>query len=216
VAVRVIHDVHITSEPSRDPTLMPNQSPPPGHLPAETLAGYIDRSLPAPTQASVDAHLADCARCRAELVAAKRLVHAAPAARSTRGPLLAVAAIAATILVVVLIRPATSPDERMRSTAPSSAVEANALTVVTPSTAAAVAPTDLRFVWKPGASVIEYTLTVMDADGRTRWSTSTSDTSVALPDSVALAPGSTIYWYVDGLRADGRSVGTGRQRLTVR
>ena len=66
-----------------------------------------------------------------------------------------------------------------------------------------------------GESVIQDTLTLLDADGRTRWSGSTSDTSLTLPDSVVLVPGSTINWYVDGLQADGRSVGTGPQRLTV-
>jgi len=196
---------------------MPNQSPPPGHLPAEILAGYIDRSLPAATRASVEAHIADCAACRAELVAAKRLAHSAPSAPSaTRGDrrIALLAAIAATILVVVLLRPATSLDDRMRSEgAPASTT--NALSVVTPPTAVAVAATGLEFVWRRDTSVVEYTLTILDADGRTRWSVNTADTTALLPDSVALATGSTIYWYVDGLRGDGRSVGTGRQRFTV-
>lgn len=102
----------------------------------------------------------------------------------------------------------------MRSS-PLPASNANALAVVTPPNASAVAATELQFVWRRDTSVVEYTLTVMDADGRTRWSVNTADTTAALPDSVALATGSTIYWYVDGLRGDGRSVGTGRQRLTV-
>lgn len=193
---------------------MPNQSPPPGHLPAEILAGYIDRSLPAGTRASVEAHIADCAACRAELVAAKRLAHSAPSAPRGDRRIALLAAVAATILVVVLLRPATSLEDRMRSErAPASTT--NALSVVTPPNAVAVAATELEFVWRRDTSVVEYTLTVLDADGRTRWSVNTADTTAALPDSVALATGSTIYWYVDGLRGDGRSVGTGRQRFTV-
>ena len=201
------------SESSRVPTTMSTQSPPPGHLSAEVLAGYIDRSLPPPTRASVDAHLAECASCRAELVAAKRLVRSAPSAKWTRGSFVAVAGIAATILVALLIRPNAQPDERLRSTVGSSA---SVLTTVNPPPDSASAATDRTFVWRRDAAVVEYTLTLMDADGRTRWSVSTSDTSVTLPDSIALTPGTTGYWYVDGLRGDGRSVGTGRQRLTIR
>ena len=194
---------------------MPNQSPPPGHLPAEILAGYIDRSLPVATRASVEAHVADCTICRAELVATKRLVDAAPPAARGSYRLAAAAAIAATILVAVLLRPTASPNGRMRSDG-QPAPSTSALAAVTPPAESAVAAVDLQFVWTRDPAVVEYTLTVMDADGRTRWSFSTADTSVALPDSVALSAGSTIYWYVDGLRGDGRSVGTGHQRLTVR
>ena len=195
---------------------VPNQPTPPGHFSPEMLSGYIDRSLPATARAAVDTHLAECAECRAELVAAKRLVNSAPSTGWRLRPAAAVAAIAATILVAVLLRPSTTPPDRMRSAPSSVAVARNALTAVTPMDTAAAAASNGRFVWTRGESVIEYTLTLLEADGRTRWSGSTSDTSLTLPDSVVLVPGSTIYWYVDGLQADGRSVGTGRQRLTVR
>ena len=65
-------------------------------------------------------------------------------------------------------------------------------------------------------TIMEYAITVQDTDGRIRWSARTTDTAAVLPDSVAIAAGSVVHWYVDGLRADGRSVGTGLQRLEAR
>jgi uncharacterized cupredoxin-like copper-binding protein len=194
---------------------MADQIPAPGHLAAETLGGYIDRSLPAPERASVDAHLADCALCRAELVVAKRLVRSAPAAKWARSSTVGIAAIAATILVAVLLRSGSDDGDRLRSERQQSALAPNVLTAIEPSSVSVAAASPLRFVWNGGPNVMEYTLTVMDADGRTRWSVDTPDTTAILPDSVRLAPGSIVYWYVDGLRADGGVMGTGRQRLTV-
>jgi anti-sigma factor RsiW len=199
---------------------MLSSSPPPGHLPAETLAAYIDGTLPPSVRAEVDAHVADCPQCRAEFVSAKRLVNAAPAPTFTvrrRSSLVVVGAAAAAILLMVISRQApTESKPQMRSAPTPSAVNPTTLAVVTPARESVVRPTGVRFAWHASDSVVEYTLTVLDADGRTRWTTSTSDTSVALPDSVVLAPGAEIHWYVDGLKSDGRSVGTGRQRFRTR
>lgn len=194
---------------------MVNVPPPPGHLADEALAGYIDGTLSASSRSSVEAHLADCATCRAEFVAASRVADTAPAPVRRRLPLAALAAVAAAIVIVVARRPGAPAEDRIRSSVDASA-GASALTVVSPRRADPVTPSQLRFVWRPGATVMEYTVTVQDADGHVRWATRTSDTSVTLPDSVVIVPGAVLHWYVDGLRADGRSVGTGRQQLTVR
>jgi len=199
---------------------MLRSAPPPGHLPAETLAAYIDGSLAPSARAEVEAHIADCFQCRSEFVSAKRLVNAAPAPMPAvrRWPSVAVvgAAAAAVLLMVISRQAPTASSPRMRSAPIPSAANSTALAVVMPAREAVVTPAGVRFVWRASESVMEYTLTVLDADGRARWTTSTSDTSVALPDSVVLAPGAEIHWYVDGLKSDGRSVGTGRQRFTTR
>jgi anti-sigma factor RsiW len=201
---------------------MLSASPPPGHLPAETLAAYIDGSLPPSARAEVEAHVADCFPCRSEFVSAKRLVNAAPAptpaARSWPSVAVVGAAAAAILLMVISRQAPTASSPRMRSVPIPSAANSTTLAVVMPAREAVVTPTatGVRFVWRASESVVEYTLTVLDADGRARWTTSTSDTSVALPDSVVLARGVEIHWYVDGLKSDGRSVGTGRQRFTTR
>jgi anti-sigma factor RsiW len=198
---------------------MLSSSPPPGHLPADVLAAYIDRSLTPPARAEVEAHVADCAQCRAELVSAKRLVAAAPRPTAPRrwSSVAVVGAAAAAVVIAFVSRQASAPREpQVRATSASSATSPVSLAVVTPRSEAVLTPPGVRFVWRSADSVVEYTVAVMDADGRARWTTTTADTSVALPDSVLLAPGAAVHWYVDGLKADGRSVGTGRQRFTVR
>ena len=47
------------------------------------------------------------------------------------------------------------------------------------------------------------------------WSGETSDTALALPDSVALAPGRAYFWRVDGI-AEGLALSSGARQLRVR
>ena len=196
---------------------MTSGSPSQGHLSSEQLAGYIDGSLTASDRSSVEAHLADCAMCRAEFVATSRIAETAPGPARRRVRPLVLGAVAAALLIAVMRRQAGVPTEdRVRSGLDAGASARGVLTVVTPTSNQNVSASGIRFVWRKSASIIEYTVTVQDADGRVRWTTSTSDTSIALPDSVVVAAGSVVHWYVDGLRADGRSVGSGRQQLTVR
>lgn len=92
----------------------------------------------------------------------------------------------------------------------------SAIAVVSPQPNEPLPTSAIRFVWRPLPTIMEYAITVQDADGTARWSARTSDTVAVLPDSVRVAPGSVLHWYVDGLAADGRSVSTGPQRSKVR
>jgi len=193
-------------------------SPPPGHLPDEKLAGYIDGTLPEPDRRAIEAHLADCPACRAELLASTRAVESAPSpARRSRPAVVALAAAAAVLLIAVARRDSTvGSDDGSATRAHVPPGAGNAITVVAPRNGDTVSARPIGFIWRRSADVLEYTITVQDADGRALWSTSTADTIVSLPDSAAVAPGTVLHWYVDGLRADGRDVGTGRQQLVIR
>ena len=193
---------------------MSERSLPPGHLSDEQLAGYIDGVLSPDARSQVESHIADCVTCRAEFVSASRAAADAPApARTRRFPWVAIAAAAALTFVVVSRRASTPESSSMRAGSDRSA---STITVVTPRSGDAVSTPGIQFVWRPMPTIMEYAITVQDPDGRTRWSARTTDTVAALPDSVRVAAGSVLHWYVDGLTADGRSVGTGLQRLNVR
>lgn len=193
---------------------MSERSLPPGHLSDGQLAGYIDGVLSPAARLEVESHLADCVACRAEFVTASRVAADAPApARARRIPWLAVAAAAAAVTFVAVARRPAAPDSTMRGGTERSA---SAIAVVTPTLDDSVSTSGIQFVWRAVPTIMEYAITVQDADGRARWSARTTDTVATLPDSVRVAAGSVLHWYVDGLTADGRSVGTGRQRLNVR
>jgi hypothetical protein len=54
---------------------------------------------------------------------------------------------------------------------------------------------DLR--WSPVAGADRYRLTVFDAAGNVVYAAEVSDTVVAFPDSIVLAPGVAYLWKVD-------------------
>jgi hypothetical protein len=193
-------------------------SPPPGHLADEMIAAYIDGTLSTNDRSTVTAHLADCAACRAELLAASRLAESAPGPARRRLPTaVAVAAAAAVLLIAVVQRRADAPaDNAARIRSDIAADDGGALTVVTPRNGDSVSASRIAFVWNRSPTILEYSIVVQDADGRVRWSGTTADTSVLLPDSVSLVSGGILHWYVDGLRQDGRAAGTGRQQLIIR
>ena len=83
----------------------------------EMLAAYYDRSLAEPDRARLEAHLADCARCQAQLAAIARADETASTARPLLGvsrlrPLIVVPALAAAAALLVVVRSMrTSNDE---------------------------------------------------------------------------------------------------------
>lgn len=188
-----------------------------GHLPDEKLAGYIDGTLVNADRAAVEAHLADCSSCRAEVLAASRAVENAPSpARRSRPSLVAAAAVAAALVIAIARREPAPTNDGERTRAQPATTPDSALTVVTPRSGTTVPSVGISFVWRRAPEILEYTIKVQDTDGRVVWSTSTTDTAVRLPDSVSVPAGSVLHWHVDGLRADGRGIGTGRQQVTVR
>ena len=66
------------------------------HLETSTVAAYVDGALSRPAAANVEAHLAECAACRAEVVQIQRAVHP----RRVRRRLYMVASVAAAVLLI--------------------------------------------------------------------------------------------------------------------
>ena len=77
------------------------------------------------------------------------------------------------------------------------------------STAVPVAPVGMvtadarRFAWRPAAGATSYALSLIDQAARPAFGASTSDTTLALPDSVRLVPGADYVWTVEATLADG-------------
>src|SRR5687768_5638129 len=70
------------------------------HLDPRKVAGYVDRVLPDTERARIEAHLATCPECRAEVADAVRIIATLPRPRRTRrGVMVSAAGIAAVLLV---------------------------------------------------------------------------------------------------------------------
>lgn len=153
-------------------------------------------------------HVADCAGCRvqvAELAAGlsspavasevERLGRAGSGA--WRRSILALGAVAAAVAITVAVarapgssRAAVSPVYR---DAPSATAARPA--VVTPVDGVTSLP--VRLVWRTTGEATQYRVTVFAAEGSIMWEGLTKDTTVAVPDTVALAGGVAYWWRVE-------------------
>ena len=187
------------------------------HPTAEEIAAYLSGSLAPAYRAALEAHLADCAECRQQVTSARRVLrtHRKPSAVKWRVPLAA----AATVALVLLARSPGSVgpgEEPLRSDSGVGGLEA-ALTIpiVYPLEASTVSPDSIVFVWRAQNGNPLYRLSLTDAGGRQVWGGETTDTSLALPVQVRLAPGQTYYWTVDALTGDGQSLTTRSKRFST-
>jgi hypothetical protein len=187
------------------------------HLSAETLAAYLDdRLTPADRAASV-AHLAECADCRRETTALRRLLaNAAP--RRPRMPVIAAAAaVLLFTLVPRLIRVDSSASSTLKVTERLAPAESTpVIAIAAPADSAVVSVDGLLFRWRATGSEATYHLAVQDSTGGVVWATAVSDTTAALSPDVALVKGGRYYWSVSAQLADGRSVKSGMHRFIVR
>lgn len=169
------------------------------------LAAYLDRRVGSADRAAIEQHLAACDDCRSDVVH----VSSALSARSRRRRLAsagALLAVAASVAIILRINGAPAagagPDTTLRAGAESP-------DVVAYGPLGAVARGDVRFVWAPVGEVASYRLTVTHTDGTPVWTTSTTDTVVALPDSVRLTAGTGYFWFTDALLTAGGVRSTG-------
>lgn len=72
-----------------------------------------------------------------------------------------------------------------------------------------------RFTWRPVQKVDRYVLVVVDTSGAELFAAETRDTSLALPDTVRLAPGRAYLWWVQARLVDQSTVTAVTQRLVV-
>jgi hypothetical protein len=182
---------------------------PPHHLESGEVAAYLDRALAPEDRLRVEAHLADCEECRTETVAVSRLLGERQRHRRRYLPL-GIAAAAALLLVFapwrlihqmgdpVLREPAGSAGEAPAAYAPSGSVRG-----------------PLTLVWSNVPHADRYRVRVFDRDGTVRWEVQTSDTTIALPDSIRLVPNLPYYWMVSARTGLGRWVASGFTRFTL-
>jgi len=189
------------------------------HLTSEELAAYLDRRVDAASQARIDAHLAFCPACRAELVEARLLVDSASIeharSRGARAPHPRVWLAAAGIIAIALLPLArivvrsrdVSVSERAAKPAPA------AIEVLSPPNLA-VDRAAVVFAWRPVVGASTYRLTVTDSSGAPLLTVVTKDT-VHAARAIDLHRGGSYLWYVDGLTSDGRAVTSGIQSFST-
>jgi putative zinc finger protein len=163
------------------------------HLDPHEIATYVDGNVTGEARASIDAHLAACAECRAEVAQVSQIVRTAPTARgvSRRIWIPAVAAAALALLWVGprAFRESGTPEHR------DDAVTAT----VAPRAIAPVGVVDRAtdLVWSSVPYANNYRVRLFDADGTVLWEREAADTVVPIPDSIALRPQLLYYWRVE-------------------
>lgn len=166
----------------------------------DTLAALAEGALDPAARAAVLPHLASCARCQsavASLVGALADPAVQAAASASAGHRRAYAAwlalpLAAAVLVLALGVPRwleQGPTHR----APPGAGQAVPVPISPIGTVAAT--TTLRWTSVPGSD--RYRVVLFDSGGRVLYETRLMDTTLALPDSVVLAPGTPYLWKVE-------------------
>jgi hypothetical protein len=191
----------------REQVHLERRVPTPECLDELAVADFIDGALSGARRATVLSHVASCAHCRSVIKATAALVAdesaalevAAARGRSTRWASAVIgAAVAAAVIVFVALPRDHQPT--LREPAVTSAIAPVALTP-----RGSVNVVD-RFVWSRVPAAERYRLRLHRADGSVSWSAETTDSSVALPDSIRLVPHETYLWRVEALTEWRRSV----------
>ena len=190
------------------------------HVGPERLAAYLDHQLAPAAREEVVAHFAECAECRREMTAMRRLLEERSKRRPwyvTTGPLLAAVAAGIVFMVVPSIRRADNEPTRSIRSGPelTSTDQAQTISMISPADDAVLPERGTVFVWRSIGADASYRLTLQDSAGTTVWASSTVDTSIVLPDSIRVTPGE-YYWSVAARLPNARSAKTGVHRLRAR
>ena len=183
-----------------------------GHLSDAEAAEYLDRRLPLAQRDRVEGHLASCPDCRAQLLHARQIL---ADTRQSRRPMVIGGAIAvAAAMVLFLIRPAAHQPERF-APAPVMRGQMETGRLIAYGPTGETHARKLRFVWSAALGVTTYRLTVTRGDGASVWSQGSTDTSVALSDSVVLRSNQRYFWVADALLGDGGTRSTGLREFSL-
>jgi len=164
-----------------------------------TLATFVEGRLRGGLRTSVVAHLLTCARCRSVVKAATRVIEEpgmttpVPARPSRRWALPVGLAAAAALVLLLLPRGDDSPSTGLREPTLTSTIAPIPIAPAPGETVTAVN----RLVWSgvPGAE--RYRVRLYDREGSTLWTGETTDTSVALADSIRLEARVPYFWRVE-------------------
>jgi anti-sigma factor RsiW len=174
------------------------QGPTGRHLAEGEAAAYVDGTLAANALKAIQAHLASCAECRAEVAEVSSIVRTAPAKRSRR-IWIPVAAAAALALLWVAPRAVRGPAD------PTHREEAVTTTVAPrPFSPRGGVDSATTFVWSSVPYATAYRIRLYDADGSLLWEQETADTVSAPPTSLGLRARTSYYWKVEAQTGFGR------------
>lgn len=173
-----------------------------GHLAESVIAAYVDRHLGAGERRGVEAHLAQCDECRAEVVEVVRM--ARMRRRSWIVPTAGVGIAAAAVLVITMMPRGITP---VGPVLRNGHAGTTAIAMIAPADSATVPADSVHFVWHPAGAEASYSVTVTDLRGDPVWRGGTTDTAITA--GAALRSGTAYYWYVDALLPDGHTVTTG-------
>lgn len=182
-----------------------------GHMTDMLIASYLDRRMSDVDCEHFESHLAECPECRSALIEAESLLKRVRPTWS-RNTIVALIA-AAFVLVAVDLKVQHRNDLSAPMTTRGVTTTDGGLTGYGPS--GEVTRAGLRFVWTPLAGAISYRILLVDASSRPVWSAAATDTSIALPATVALHAGETYLWAVDALASDGTTHSTGLREFRV-
>lgn len=153
------------------------------------VAAFVDRTADAGGRRRIEAHLASCADCRAEV---SDIVHIVAGARQRSRPAW-MAAVAAAAAVVMVAWPGASD----RSVTVHR--ERSVTTTIAPAAVQPVGSTDSMpaLLWTAAPHADRYRVRVFAADGSVVWERESTDTILAVPASAGLRAGETYYWNVE-------------------
>ena len=191
------------------------------HLHENELAAYLDGGLAARERGRVEAHIDVCDACRAELVAIGRAI----GRRGARGRAAVlwsrrwwIPAVAAAGITAILLVPRELPNPRTTTDAtPAQRVVDGEgqrhIALVSPPDDATVPAAQIAFAWHATPADV-YRIYLLTQSGDSIWATETTDTTVVVPSTVDVRPGSAYFWRVDAV-ANGIVATTGVHRIHV-
>jgi len=189
------------------------------HLSDAELAGYLDHDLSADERRRVETHIDACQACRREVVALLPITQPGEPSevrnvnRQRHWWIPAAAAALVTALALPrLTRNVPGPDVPQRASRVTEAGGLSHLATVTPADDAIVEGR-IVFTWRSTNADV-YRIDVLTTSGNPVWTTDTGDTTVTLPDSVALQAGQAYFWRVEAI-GTGISATTGVHRLQI-
>lgn len=179
------------------------------HLEPEEISAYVDGASAGATRSRVEAHLAHCADCRAELVGVSRIVASLPRLQARRHRRWWSAAAAAIVLIVVTPRASRDTSEHR---------EAAVTTTVAPRAVAPVGAVDsaTSLMWSSVPHADRYRVRLFTGDGAVLWESETTDTTATLPGSIGLRSGGAYFWKVEAQTGFGRSAASELNEFSVR
>lgn len=170
------------------------------HLEVDETAAYVDGGVTGAERARMEAHLAACADCRAEVADVHRIVRSGGTSRG-RATRVWIPAAAAAVLALMW----AAPRALRQLGEPQHREEAVTMTVAPrPLIPVGSVDTVSALVWAAVPSANSYRVRVFDADGTLLWERETADTVAAVPDSILLTPQGFLlvpqrsyYWRVE-------------------